>query len=264
MGDESREIETGIRQLKYILYNLSLAEEKKIKNKKNKLENIGNFLNSNKSMDTPYFNPKLVDVPSLDNQHIEESKSYDEISSPETFRKKVHEISPFKGSKNHANSNFSKLQRYHEGSKMGIKRIKSRDSILIDMGESVFNEQNQRELLKERKKKEEIVLRKRNCCCWTKKKSKKIYGKKLDINNFKTKELWIWLLRRIGLAVKVINALKRVKKDIEIYGAMGESLATKYQRKQSALIVRHTTRQTNIRKCVCYIYIYIFKSVLIY
>ena len=60
---------------------------------------------------------------------------------------------------------------------------------------------------------------KRNCCCgYIQKLIKR--DNKLDITKMKSIHNWKWILHRILLATRVVNALKRVRKNIEIYGAM--------------------------------------------
>ena len=128
---------------------------------------------------------------------------------------------------------------------------KGKRESIIDSGEIKFFQQNHRELLNEMKG---VKGRRkcRYCCC--RNKAVKHKENKLIKSDIKTKELWIWLLHRIGLAVRVINVLKSVKKDIQVYGAMGESEATKFQRVRSTLILG----QTKFNQCVRYIYIYIY------
>ena len=94
------------------------------------------------------------------------------------------------------------------------------------------------------------ILNRRSCCCW---KQKQIRNIKLNTKKMKTYEKWKWVLHRILLAIRVINALKHIQKDIQIYGAIGESQASEAQRKMSIYQKNEDIEQT---KCV-YIYIYI-------
>ena len=104
-------------------------------------------------------------------------------------------------------------------------------------------------------KKDEEVKQRGFCCCCRKRGKR---SSDLDVKQMKTFELWKWFLHRMLLAVQVINALKKVQKDIEIYGAMGESQTTLLQRRMSTLV----KNEENQPKCVnlYFIIIFIFRS----
>ena len=84
------------------------------------------------------------------------------------------------------------------------------------------------------------------CCCYINKKKKQ-----LDVTQMRTREKWRKLLRRISLAVRVINILKNAKnKADQMYGA-NHNL-------QSELTRNNTLQGADESRCVLYIYIYIY------
>ena len=78
----------------------------------------------------------------------------------------------------------------------------------------------------------EIGKKRGFCCCRNRARRKN----SLDVKQMKTFGLWKWFLHRMLLAVQVVNVLKNVQKEIEIYGAKGESQTTALQRGKSTLL----------------------------
>ena len=99
-------------------------------------------------------------------------------------------------------------------------------------------------------KKEERPKKRGFCCCRKRAKRMNI----VDVKQMRTFGLWKWFLHRMLLAVRVINALKNIQMEIEIYGAKGESQTTASQRRMSTILIKD---EENSPKCVNFSY-YIF------